>query len=170
MHDLSRSFVYPSPPNAMIWYTIFPYTQTPSLCHAQKQMQFFHPALYNQTKFPNAMAAIIHPATQIGPNELVLAPALDDPAVNWAVLTLVLPVAVIPFKLSAVSILGPTFQKSTSMKVGFSPHSLWHSTPFAPSAPVSFVLGEFVVAISCTSGIVIEKASEVSAKWFIRPR
>jgi hypothetical protein len=67
---------------AMVWYTIFPRAPAPSLCHAQKQMQFSHPTLYNQTKLPNAMAAMTHPATRIAPNELVLAPSLDDPAVN----------------------------------------------------------------------------------------
>jgi hypothetical protein len=78
--DLFNSFDYLSPPNALV--PMFPYTQAPSLCHAQKQMQFFHPTLYNQTKLPNAMATMTHPATRIAPNELVLAPSLDDPAVN----------------------------------------------------------------------------------------
>jgi hypothetical protein len=43
-----------------------------------------------------------------------------------SVLTLVLPVATIPLTLSAVSILGPTFQKSTRIKVGFPPHWISH--------------------------------------------
>ena len=76
----------------------------------------------------------------------------------------VLPVAVIPFKLPAVSTLGPTFQKSTSMNVGFVLRSLTQSAPLVPSAPVVFVFREFVKSISETSGMEIPKASAVFAK------
>jgi hypothetical protein len=124
--------------------------------------------VYKQTKFTIASTAMAVPAIA---HELLgspLTPKLEL-AVSSAVVTLVLPVAVIPFKRSAVLMAGPTFQKSTSIKVGFVPHSLLHSVPCAPNAPIVLVLAEFVVAISVTSGTDIPKTSTVSAKWFNKP-
>ena len=107
---------------------------------------------HNHAKLPKATTPMASAAAII-PVALVVFPAAEL-AVNSAVLTLVRPVAVIPFNLSAVSILGPTLKKSTKKNVGLIPHSLSHCCPCNPKAPVVFVSGEFVVVIFPTSGVL----------------
>lgn len=87
-------------------------TQTPSLCNAFSKTTLN--AIFNfyiQTKFPKATTPIPNIAIQTPlPDSLFTAPLLLALALSSAVLTLVLPVATIPFSVSAVLIAGPTLK------------------------------------------------------------
>src|SRR5208282_2981022 len=96
--------------------------------------------------------------------------AAEVVTVKTAWLTLVRPVAVMPFSASTAAIGAATFQKSTKMNAGLTPHSARHLFASVPTEPVRFREGEFVVLMSVMSGTWMEKAWTVSRKWFCRPR